>query len=198
MCIRDSTLDNLQTNEKSVGQNLSDILFQISTGQNSVSVTSSSATARDVHSDHTFADLGSVAAGWGLTTSGAALHLDGLNGTNTPEHTIIGVPNGSSYSNANSSIAGNGPHNPFLANSVTFVLSVPGVTASSTISSATFSFGTTTGDNHVGIPTIPTPEPSSLVLAVFGFAGLAAWSWRRAASTNARRWVGRRSLGAST
>jgi len=26
---------------------------------------------------------------------------------------------------------------------------------------------------------IATPEPSSLALATFGFAGLAAWGWRR-------------------
>ena len=30
-----------------------------------------------------------------------------------------------------------------------------------------------------GVLTVPTPEPSSLVLAAFGLAGLAAWGWRR-------------------
>ena len=30
-----------------------------------------------------------------------------------------------------------------------------------------------------GFILVPTPEPSTLVLAAFGFAGLAAWAWRR-------------------
>src|SRR5262249_17268 len=41
---------------------------------------------------------------------------------------IIGPPTGGNYSGANSSIKGNGGHNPFAAQTATFVLNVPGLT----------------------------------------------------------------------
>jgi VPDSG-CTERM motif len=69
-----------------------------------------------------------------------------------PSGLIIGPPNGSGvYATANSSIAGNGPHNPFLNQVATFTLNVPGVNVDSSVNGATFSFGTTAGDNVPGI-----------------------------------------------
>ena len=87
----------------------------------------------------------------------------------TPAHTIIGrssngTYSGGTYSNANSSIAGNGPHNPFLEG-VTFSLSVVGVTASTTITAATFSFGTTAGNTLAGTASVPEPSTWMLLLA---------------------------------
>jgi hypothetical protein len=177
-------LENKQTGEKDVGQNLSDLLFTMSTGQNSGTLSSSSGLERTVAGNKTFTDGSTVAAGWVLSTSGTNLLLDVLSGPGNsgPAHTILGLPTGSSYPNAMGSIAGNGPHNPFLAESATFVVSVPGVTAASTISGATFSFGTTAGDN---IPGIPVPEPSTLILAGLGGLSLLIYRSRRAARSRA-------------
>jgi len=166
------TLTDLQNNPGNVGQLLSDLAFVVSTGQTTGSLTSSSGVARTVASNGSFADGGTVAAGWVLQAGFTLCDLCG--GAAGPTHTIIGGPNGSNvYAAANSSIAGNGPHNPFLAGPVTFVLNIPGITATSTISSATFSFGTTEGDNVQGCvgavgavgcnPTVPEPITSGLV-----------------------------------
>ena len=175
-------LENLQTNEKSVGQNLSSFFFTLSTGQKVGTVSSSSGLERTVNSNKTFTDGSSTAAGWVLSTSGSGLLLNVLAGTGHagPAHTIIGLPSGSTYANANNSIAGNGPHNPFLALSATFTLNIPGVTANSKINSASFGFGTTAGDNVAGVSIDPVPEPSTIVLALAGL--LAACLWRRARS----------------
>jgi hypothetical protein len=79
---------------------------------------------------------------------------------------IIGPPGGPTYANANGSIAGNGPHNPFLNQSAMFTITAPNVSADTTITAAIFSFGTTEGASL--IPGVPVPEPSSLVLGLLG------------------------------
>jgi hypothetical protein len=77
------------------------------------------------------------------------------------------------YSNANGSIAGNGPHNPFLNQTATFNIAVTGVTAATTVTSATFSFGTVAGVNVPGTPGTPAvPEPISSALVGTGLIGL--------------------------
>jgi hypothetical protein len=80
-----------------------------------------------------------------------------------PAHLVIGPPGGGgTYSNAKGSIAGNGPHNPFLDQSATFKITGLGITPNSTITAATFSFGTTEGGNLLpGFGAVP--EPASLV-----------------------------------
>jgi hypothetical protein len=84
-----------------------------------------------------------------------------------PAHLIIGPPDGgNTYSAANGSIAGNGPHNPFLSESATFTITGTGITADTTITSATFSFGTTAGVTVDGV--VASPEPSSFVLTLCG------------------------------
>jgi hypothetical protein len=109
--------------------------------------------------------------GWPFTiTSATTGTLDVLSaGGAGPAHLIIGPPGaGGTYSAANGSIAGNGPHNPFLSQSATFTITGTGITADTTITSATFSFGTTSGVTIVGVPVATVPEPVSLVLALCG------------------------------
>src|SRR5262249_48945213 len=96
---------------------------------------------------------------------------------------------GNTYSAGNGSIAGNKPHNPFLFESATFTITGAGITADTTITSATFSFGTTRG---VDVPGVIVPEPSSLVLCLSG-VGLAGmfgifrqWRGRGAVSAGER------------
>jgi hypothetical protein len=164
------TLTNLEANPTSVVQNLSDLLFTVGQGSLSAS-TETGATSQEitVNSNGSFS-LGPVlttpaAVGWIYAGSATSGSLDVLAaGGAGPAHLIIGPPgSGGTYSNANGSIAGNGPHNPFLDQTATFTLTAPNISASSTITSATFSFGTTAGVNVAGQA---TPEPSSLVLGL--------------------------------
>jgi hypothetical protein len=169
---------NNQANPTSVIQNLSDLSFLLSTGQNSGSILSSSGVPRTVAADGTFTDGGAVSTGWALSTNGSQLKLDVL-GAAGPTHTLIGPPGaGNTYGNANGSIAGNGPHNPFLAGTINFDLSVPGVTSASIISIVDFSFGTIEGNDVLGTPT-PVPEPTTLFLWGATAAGLGLARWRR-------------------
>jgi hypothetical protein len=186
------TLKNLQANPADVTQALSDLSFKLGGGYagGASSLTSSSGLERTIAGDGRFVDGATASAGWLLSTSGATFTLDDLNGGAGPSHLIIGGPDGTGvYSGANGSIAGNKPHNPFLANSATFTIAAAGVTTDTTVTSATFSFGTTSGLNVTGASVIgfaahlpnAVPEPSAIVSTSvgLGIAGLAGWRRRR-------------------
>ena len=173
------SLTNLQNNPTSVIQNLSDLAFTLDTGQTIGTLLSSSALLRSVAGNGTFTDGGTASTGWELETSGSGLRLHVLGTAIGPKHTLIGGPDGSNlYSNANGSIAGNTPHNPFITGTATFDLQVLGVTTLSLVNSATFSFGTTEGANVPGIRS-RVPEPSTLLLLVSGLSIVGAMGWRR-------------------
>ncbi|HUS08190.1 MAG TPA: PEP-CTERM sorting domain-containing protein [Bryobacteraceae bacterium] len=177
------TVENLQTNPTSVIQALSDLAFTFSTGQTAGSLTSSSTTYVDIATNGTYAISGSGTTGWALeTNTNGGLRLCVLcTGGLGPEHLLIGGPNSgtNTYSNANGSIAGNGPHNPFDYRVATFTLAITGLTVNSTVNSATFSFGTTEGRNITGVPGGgggaggEVPEPSTWVMLGSALAALA-------------------------
>jgi hypothetical protein len=182
-------LSNLLTASqmKNVAQNLSDVFFTLDTTSSSGSVSSSTATFVNIDGsgNATIASVpGTDPIGWALTNAGSDYLLNGLaGGAFTPAHTIIGGTPGDTvdpYSAANASIAGNGPHNPFVQGTGEFVLSIPGVTAGTNVSDVVFSFGTTAGDNVPG-GVVPEPRFTSLLL----FAGImtAALVYRRRSRT---------------
>jgi len=159
------TLQDLLANPTDVAQLISDLSFTLSSGQTSGTLTSSSGVQRTVNGNNSgqFVDSSlPVDTGWVL----AGLHLDVLGTPIGPAHLIIGPPGpGNAYSSANGSIAGNGPHNPFLTGPVTFNITISGLTASDTVNSAIFSFGTTEGAELVhGIPQITAPDGGTTVL----------------------------------
>lgn len=180
------TLENLQADPREVAQCISDLFFTVvpSWAVGTIpSLATSSGLERWVNSSKTYTDASVVSTGWVLKiVDSDTLHLDGLDGaTFVPAHTIIGSPNGSNvYGNANASIAGNAPHNPFLAGPVTFNISAPGVTDLTTITDVVFSFGTTPGIDVPGIPGIPPiPEPATMLLLGSGLIGLAGYGrWK--------------------
>jgi hypothetical protein len=163
------TLNNLISNPKSVGQDISGIFFTLSNGATVGSLTSSSGKELSVASNGQYSIGQPVSTGWALTSSGGGFVLQVLNTPEAPEHTIIGTSSngtysGGTYSNANPSIPGNGPHNPFLESGATFTLSISSVTSSTTTTSATFGFNTAAGDTLVGIHSVPEPATEMLFL----------------------------------
>jgi len=106
----------------------------------------SSATA---NTDLTTANPVFSQAGDGWTYSGSPSKI-GVGGSGNPvsgnNPLILGAPDGSNaYANAGNSIAGNGPHNPLVKQTATFVFNITGLSADATLSTtagAKFYFGT--------------------------------------------------------
>jgi len=148
-----STLDAAQL--------LSDFFFKLSVTPTTVltgTTVPTIASLINISSTGVVTSSATALAGWGLSSSGATVHLDSLVGGGS--QTIIGP---GPYTAANGSIDGNAGHNPFINQTATFNFAVGGVNAGTTVSGAVFSFGTVSGNNVTGIPSIPEPITSGLV-----------------------------------
>jgi hypothetical protein len=178
------TLRDTLANPHDVAQVVSDLSFTVGNGGSlsGSSLSSSSGQEITIASNGTFTLGSTVSTGWGYTPG----KLDVLGTSTAPKHLIIGPPgNGGTYSNANPSIAGNKPHNPFLNQSATFTITGSGITSDTTITSATFSYGTTEGAATAGGF---VPEPGSLVLSASGVGLLGIFGFCR--SRRRRQTVG--------
>jgi hypothetical protein len=174
-------LNNLFVNPVTVAQNLSDFSFVLSgTGFGTGTLASSSGQEVTIDGNGNAATGPTGSTGWAGSGSGGTYLLNVLGTAIGPAHTIIGAPDGlGKYSAAKGSIAGNGPHNPFLNQTATFTFNISGVTAGTVVSSTIFSFGTTAGDDVsgclVGGPSCTSttvPEPVSLSLVGGGLLAL--------------------------
>ena len=168
------TIINNQANPTSIIQAISDLSFHLSSGT-SGSLQLSAGGERNIAADGTFTNGSIVATGWALSNVGSTFHLNVLGTPIGPAHLLIGPPdiNSNLYSNAKGSIAGNGPHNPFLAENAAFFITDRGITADTQVSNVVFSFGTTAGNNVRAGNNIPD---SGATVALLGLAlmGLAA------------------------
>lgn len=149
------TLTNLLADPKSAGQLLNGVSFTLSEGETTGTLGSTSADIRSVASGGAFTDFGPASTGWALAqnlNSGLLLCVLCTDlGAVGPKHLLIGSPaTDNNYDSANASIAGNRPHNPFTAGTATFLVNVPGVTALSTVTGATFFFSTAEGVSVAG------------------------------------------------
>jgi hypothetical protein len=178
------TLTNLQANPLSVAQTISDIDQVTLSNGNFTGATSNSLTATvnliTINSGGSVTPNGPGPAGWVFSTqSSTVATLDVLNGPGHagPANEIIGP---GPYTNANGSIAGNGPHNPFIDQTATFTISGAGISANTVVTSMRFSFGT--GPEFVdGVPGTVVPEPSTMALALSGLGAIGLAVRRRKA-----------------
>lgn len=170
------TLTNLLANPTGDIQTINGIQFVLSSGQTTGTLTSSSAIHRTIASNGTFTDQGSSSTTWNLNSSvndgaGAGIELTSI-GNSGGAPTLIGLADsGNIYSAANGSIAGSKSHNPFLAGTATFDVNLSGLSASATINSVNFEFGTASGTNVAAVPAV-VPEPSTIVMTALGLGTL--------------------------
>jgi hypothetical protein len=179
------TLNNNLTNAQvvSVIQNVSGVYFQVSGYTlGAVSLSGSSSTqSTNIDASGNAVLAGAVnPTGWaaghsGTTITACVICAFGISSPAGPDQTLIGGTGSGSYPNANGSIAGNDPHNPFLVGTLTLTLTVPGVTVNSTFSNVVIQFGTTATPPEQQ----QVPEPASMLLLGTGLLGTAAAYRRR-------------------
>jgi len=178
------TLNNNLTNAQvvSVIQNVSGVYFQVS-GYNggAVSLSASNSTqSTNIDGSGNAVLAGAVnPTGWAGGHSGdvitaCVICAFGISSPAGPDQTLIGGTGSGTYANANGGIAGNDPHNPFLAGTLTLTLVVPGVTVNSTFTNVVIQFGT-----EATPPETQVPEPASMFLLGTGLVGVAAGIRRR-------------------
>ena len=161
------TIINNQANPTSIIQAVSDLFFDLSGPVGSGALNTSQGVERNIAANGTFTDGNTVDTGWALSHVGSTFHLNVLGTAIGPAHLIIGGPdiNSNVYSNANGSIAGNGPHNPFLAGPAFFMIEDFGIFGATQVSNVIFSFGTEAGTN------VPANTPDSgATVALLGLA----------------------------
>ena len=161
-------LTNVLADPRSVSQLISGVFFTVSGTASGGGLQTTNVSFVNV-ADHGSFSTSAGSTTWLLSNAGAAFHLDVLPGpASGPANLVIGPPGpDGTYGNANGSIGGNRPHNPFISQTVTFTLALAGVTSATTITDVAISFGTTPS-------TIPIPAAAWLfvsgLIAIVGIA----------------------------
>jgi hypothetical protein len=169
-------LSNQIANIVSDGQALNALEWGFDDSKTATSIKSSLGDLVMVNSDGTYTDKGAMSLIWKLDASG--LELCVLCVGSKPRELILGSPNSDNkYDIANSSIL---QHNPNIDSSATWILNVPGLTASNKVTSATFFFSTQEGVGRTGMEGAPEPASVALMgLGLIGIGGTVEWRRRR-------------------
>jgi hypothetical protein len=181
-------LKNFVTGEKSIGQAVSGITFNVQPNVAGVTLASVSGTGVIINGggSYTPASYPSANADWTVAHSTDPLVVDVFAG-GQPDWLIAGAINtpADPYPGANGSMV---QHSPVFEGSATIVLNAAGVTSASTINGpVTISFGTSLNEHSATVPpgdplVAPVPAPPSVVLLGVG-AGLSLLgrtrAWRR-------------------
>jgi hypothetical protein len=158
---------------RSAGQTVSDLIFTLSNAPGTRGATTASGQLVDIDASGNVIDVSGSPLRWlgqgppppngrgTFSIVGNTITMEAIGG-GQPSQLLL--PFSTSFTNANSSITG-GQFNPFVIGPETFTLNLSGVTAATTISSATFSFGT---GPDTFIPGVPVPGP----MAGAGLPGL--------------------------
>lgn len=162
------TITNLLNSStiKSIGQSVSDLKFTLSNAPGTNGTNTAAGQLTDVATGGIVTDVSGTPSRWissthgGFNISGNTILLEAI-GHGKPTELILPSDGGGGYPDANASIV---VHSADTDGPATFVLDLTGVTDSTKISNATFSFGTSPDTFLAGTPVSVTPEPTSMLL----------------------------------
>jgi hypothetical protein len=171
---------------RSAGQALSDIQFTLSNAPGTLGTMSASGQLGDIGGKDTtlglvtYTTTGGTVARWlgaggqgGFNISGSTITLETIGGGKPNVMIAPFIADGGIYTNANNGLQ---QFNPYVIGPATFTLNLSGVTAATTVTSATFSFGT---GPDTFVPGTQVPELSTLALAGLGALGFIGYGLRR-------------------
>jgi hypothetical protein len=167
----------------SVGQTVSDLSFTLSNARGTLGTASASGQLANIGAGGTVTNVSGSPVRWvgqgppppgGTGTppsiSGNTVTLEAIGG-GQPSQLLL--PSGGNFTSGNASITG-GQFNPFTVGSLTVLLALSGVTSATTITGATFSFGTGPDFFVPGTSAVPLPGALPLFLTGLGALGLLA------------------------
>lgn len=157
----------------SVGQTVSDLIFSLGSAPGALGTTTATGTFATFSGTTTPTTAPGSPTRW-LGVGGGSFSI--VNNTITLESIGGGQPDqlilplGTTYPAANKGSIQKGQFDPFVDGPATFTLALSGVTANTTLTDVSFSFGTGPDESLSGlitppkVPTVPVPEPSTLAL----------------------------------